>query len=412
MVTQESLKALEDGEARLVLLAPDPSDVDVGLQGTVLIPMTCQSEGTLAIYLEPWLPKSELVVIGQSPMARSLVALGDRLGFRVLACDPSATRDLFPEAENLVQELDDVRQRIGHRSYVVVATMGHYDEEALEVALSGQASYVGMVASPRRGRAVIDYLRGKGVAEESLDKVKYPAGLDIGAETPEEIALSILTEIVQKMRAEKQGVFPEPVVQQENELESIDPICKMTVRVSGSRYHSTYNGTTFHFCCLPCKEQFEQEPERHVADSHLGGFRPCCTGRPAPRPVWTAPARQVCESRYPARWERVFGPVLRRRNPAALAAACVPHASPYCPARRCSGHLTASRSPARERRTLDRGSAPPGRSSRPRAPVLSASSGHAWTICFGIRESLRCGQRGADVYDGDLESDFCCETAQ
>ena len=263
LVTQESLNALRDGEARLALLAPDPQDVDVGLQGTVLIPMTCQSEGTLAIYLEPWLPKPELVVIGQSPMARSLVMLGDRLGFRVSACDPSATSELFPDAASLVNELGALKTRIGPRSYVVVATMGHYDEEALEVALSGQASYVGMVASPKRGRAVMDYLRGKGVPDEVLDRVKYPAGLDIGAETPEEIALSILTEIVQRMRAAGQGVSLEPAVQATAEIESIDPICNMTVRVAESRYHSSYNGTTFHFCCLACKETFEQAPERH-----------------------------------------------------------------------------------------------------------------------------------------------------
>ena len=263
LVTQESLNALQDGEARLVLLAPDPKDVDVGLKGTVLIPMTCQSEGTLAIYLEPWLPKPELVVIGQSPMARGLVALGDRLGFRVSACDPSATSDMFPEAANLVNELGDIKGRIGPRSYVVAATMGHYDEEALEAALSGQASYVGMVASPRRGGAVIDYLRGKGVPSEALDRVKYPAGLDIGAETPEEIALSILTEIVQQMRAAGQGVTLEPAVQSEAEVESIDPICNMTVRVADARYHSSYNGTEFYFCCLGCKEQFEQAPERY-----------------------------------------------------------------------------------------------------------------------------------------------------
>ena len=263
LVTQESLNALQDGEARLVLLAPDPKDVDVGLKGTVLIPMTCQSEGTLAIYLEPWLPKPELVVIGQSPMARGLVALGDRLGFRVSACDPSATSDMFPEAANLVNELGDIKGRIGPRSYVVAATMGHYDEEALEAALGGQASYVGMVASPRRGGAVIDYLRGKGVPSEALDRVKYPAGLDIGAETPEEIALSILTEIVQQMRAAGQGVTLEPDVQSEAEVESIDPICNMTVRVADARYHSSYNGTEYYFCCLGCKEQFEQAPERY-----------------------------------------------------------------------------------------------------------------------------------------------------
>ena len=259
LVTQESLKALQDGQSRLVLLAPNPEDVDVGLEGTVLIPMTCKSEGTLAIYLEPCLPKPELVVIGQSPMARSLVVLGDSLGFRVTACDPSATAELFPNADTLVQELEAARGIIGLRSYVVVATAGHYDEEALEEVLGGQAGYVGLVASPRRGRTVIDYLRGKGISSEALQRVKYPAGVDIGAETPEEIALSILTEIVQRMRADRRGVPLAPAAQA-TDVESIDPICNMTVKVAGSRYLADYNGNTFHFCSLGCKEKFEQAP--------------------------------------------------------------------------------------------------------------------------------------------------------
>ena len=263
LVTQESLKALQDGQSRLVLLAPDPEDVDVGLEGTVLIPMACQSEGTLAIYLEPCLPSSELVVIGQSPMARSLVALGDSVGFRVLACDPSASDELFPDAETVIQQLEAVKGTIGPRSYVVIATMGHYDEEALEAVLSGRAGYVGLVASPRRGRAVIDYLRSKGIPAEDLRRVKYPAGLDIGAETPEEIALSILTEIVQRMRSDWKGVSLEPAAQVIR-VESIDPICNMTVDVAESRYHSTYDGTTFHFCCLACKEKFEQSPHSYA----------------------------------------------------------------------------------------------------------------------------------------------------
>ena len=262
LVTQESLKALQDGQPRLVLLAPNPEEVDAGLEGTVLIPMACQSEGTLAIYLEPCLPSPELVVIGQSPMARSLASLGDSLGFRVCACDPSATAEMFPSAETLVQELEAINGLIGPRSYVVVATMGHYDEEALEAVLSGQTGYVGLVASPRRGRAVIDYLRSKGVPPEALQTVKYPAGLDIGAETPEEIALSVLTEIIQRMRADWKGVSLEPVAQVA-QVESIDPICNMTVNVAESRYQSSYNGTTFHFCCLACKERFEQSPHSY-----------------------------------------------------------------------------------------------------------------------------------------------------
>ena len=265
LVIQESLKALQDGQSRLVLLAPNPEDVDAGLEGTVLIPMTCQSEGTLAIYLEPSLPSPELVVIGQSPMARSLAVLGHDSGFRVCACDPSAEAELFPSADTLVQQMESLDGIIGPRSYVVVATMGHYDEEALEAVLGGQPGYVGLVASPRRGRAVIDYLRSKGVSNEALDRVKYPAGLDIGAETPEEIALSVLTEIVQRMRADWKGVSPEPASHtQVAQVQSIDPICNMTVDVAGSRYHSSYNGTTFHFCCLACKEKFEQAPHSYA----------------------------------------------------------------------------------------------------------------------------------------------------
>ena len=263
LVTRESLKALQDGRTRLVLLAPHPEEVDVGLEGAVLIPMTCQSEGTLAVYLEPSLPRPELVVIGQSPMARSLAALGGSLGFRVSACDPSATEDLFPDAETLVRQLEGVGGMAGPRSYVVVATMGHYDEEALEEVLGGQAGYVGLVASPGRGRAVIDYLRGKGVSPEALQRVKYPAGVDIGAETPEEIALSILTEIVQRMRAGRTGVLLEPAAQAA-ESGSTDPVCNMTVNVAESRYHSSHNGTAFHFCCLGCKEQFEREPDAYA----------------------------------------------------------------------------------------------------------------------------------------------------
>ena len=101
-----------------------------------------------------------------------------------------------------------------------------------------------------------------------MQKVKYPAGLDIGAETPEEIALSILTEIVQRMRSDWKGVSLEPAVQVIR-VESIDPICNMTVDVAESRYHSTYNGTTFHFCCLACKEKFEQSPHSYAHSVHL-----------------------------------------------------------------------------------------------------------------------------------------------
>ena len=271
LVIQESLKALQDGQTRVALLSPHPEEADLGLEGVVPIPMTCQSEGTLAIYLEPFLPKPQLLVIGQSPMARSLVSLAASLGFRVSACDPEADHELFPEAEHLVRDLAAIKENVGSGRHVVIATMGHYDEEALAAVAGGVApdhlGYVGLVASSRRGRAVIEYVQSTGVAPETLRQVKYPAGLDIGAETPEEIALSILTEIVRQRRASGTGVDLESITGDARPapLEAVDPVCKMTVIVSDARYFSTHAGETFYFCCLPCKGEFDREPERYLA---------------------------------------------------------------------------------------------------------------------------------------------------
>ena len=275
LVIQESLKALQDGQARVALLSPHPEEADLGLEGVVPIPMTCQSEGTLAIYLEPFLPKPQLLVIGQSPMARSLVSLGSSLGFRVSACDPEASEDLFPEADNLVRDLAAIKENVGSGRHVVIATMGHYDEEALAAVAGGVApdhlGYVGLVASSRRGRAVIEYVQSTGVAPETLRQVKYPAGLDIGAETPEEIALSILTEIVQQRRVRNEELRMRKKAQPSHSAlliphSSVDPVCKMTVSVADARYSSTHAGETFYFCCLPCKGEFDREPERYLVN--------------------------------------------------------------------------------------------------------------------------------------------------
>ena len=276
LVIQESLKALQDGQTRVALLSPHPEEADLGLEGIVPIPMTCQSEGTLAIYLEPFLPKPQLLVIGQSPMARSLVSLGSSLGFRVSACDPEASEDLFPEAETLVRDLAAIKENVGLGSHVVIATMGHYDEEALAAVVGREGTpehleYVGLVASSRRGCAVIEYVRSTGVAPETLQQVKYPAGLDIGAETPEEIALSILTEIVQQRRVRKETSPPHSALRTANSPlpipeSALDPVCKMTVSVADARYSSAHDGETFYFCCLPCKGEFDREPERYLVN--------------------------------------------------------------------------------------------------------------------------------------------------
>lgn len=272
VVTSEALKALQDGQPRLLLLTPNPDPGAEPLEGVVTVPMTCQSEGTLEIYVEPFLPKPELLIIGQSPMARSLATLGKALGFSVCACDPAATKELFPDADTVVEELDAVKARIGPRSLVIVATMGHYDEEALGAVIDSEACYIALIASPKRGKAVFQYLSDKGVSPEDLQTVKYPAGLNIGAVTAEEIALSILAEIVQVIRAEDEVTQAEPRAQVSDATpgEAVDPVCGMTVSTADARYVSNHNGCTIYFCCIRCKETFDQEPSKYIGQRSTG----------------------------------------------------------------------------------------------------------------------------------------------
>ena len=163
--------------------------------------MTCHSGGTLEIYVEPHLPAPVLWVAGTTPIAGALAALGAAAGWRVTLIDPVADADAFPGAERVVDGRPTCAARPGLAPYVVVATQGVWDEEAIAAALARDASYVGLVASPTRAGVVRAWLRDEaGLAEERLAALRAPAGIDLGAETPEEIALSILAELVQVRR--------------------------------------------------------------------------------------------------------------------------------------------------------------------------------------------------------------------
>jgi xanthine dehydrogenase accessory factor len=137
----------------------------------------------------------------------------------------------------------------------VVATHADADEDALERVLRTDTGYVSLVASRRRAAAIVERLRRRGVPADRLGRLKAPAGLDLGAVTPAEIAVSILAEIVQHHRADKaDDAMPVAVAP----TEAIDPICGMTVDLATARYRSDVGGRTTYFCCLHCKETFER----------------------------------------------------------------------------------------------------------------------------------------------------------
>jgi xanthine dehydrogenase accessory factor len=266
-VIREAIKAMQDGEPRLLRLCPPERIGQLPQEGVIETVMMCASGGTLEIYIEPHVPRPQLVVIGHLPIAEALARLSGALGYEVTVMGWDATPDRFPTADRVFDHLDFTQIRSALHTYVVVASHGNYDEAALAGALKTNAAYIALVASKKRSAAIMEYLCEAGLSEQQLARVKYPAGLDIGAVTPDEIALSILAEIVQ-LRRRHQLVPADLLVPNESSsaevAEAIDPVCSMTVTIATAHYTTEYAGQTYYFCSAGCQRSFEKEPDRYL----------------------------------------------------------------------------------------------------------------------------------------------------
>jgi xanthine dehydrogenase accessory factor len=170
--------------------------IDIDLTDEVLgAGMPCG--GGMRVYIEPVLPRPALWIMGHGRVAECLCGLGDLLGFRVIVDDPGVDRERYPAATRLITDDIDYRQlEPAPGDYVVIATQHKGDHESLKQALGSAAGYIALIASRKRSRLVLDYLRAAGFDETALARVMAPAGLDLGARTPEEIALCVLSEMV------------------------------------------------------------------------------------------------------------------------------------------------------------------------------------------------------------------------
>lgn len=258
VVVKEALQALVDGKPRLIRISPSSSPEN----GIVNYDMTCHSGGTVDIFIEPILPRPHLIILGRSPIAQTLAKLGKIMNYAVSVAAANAQREVFPDADVLQANLDLSQIKITPPTFIVVSTQGEDDEEALEKAVTANAQYTAFVASRVKSEKVFEYLRERGIAGERLSKVRVPAGLDIHAASPEEIAVSILAEIIQVKGT--RTVAPTanmtlPLLTQEGR----DPVCGMMVQVAGAKYKSDFRGTSFYFCCPRCKQTFDQQPEKY-----------------------------------------------------------------------------------------------------------------------------------------------------
>lgn len=256
-VRLHALRALETDEPVLLRLLPgDASETGAPVEGAVTVKNPCLSGGALEIFLEPHLPAPRIRVVGRSPIGIALAELGGRLGYAV---EVNAAEESDPDSEDAA---------------VIVASHGHDEARVLTAALSRGVPYVALVASPRRGDAVRDSLD---LPAELRARLRTPAGLDIGAETPEEIALAILAEIVALRRRAgggdaaperladdrttdpvRPGTHPSTVAVEV----ALCPVCGMEVATSPATLQLQVDGERYYFCSDGCRDTFAAEHAR------------------------------------------------------------------------------------------------------------------------------------------------------
>jgi xanthine dehydrogenase accessory factor len=302
VVVREALRALADGQPRLLRLSREAPSEGRRADGIIDYIMTCHSGGTLEIYVEPQLPAPILWVAGTTPIAGALVSVGAASGYRVTLVDPIAESEDYPDAERVVAGDDLLGLDPDASPFVVVATQGQWDEEALLGALRRDARYVGLIASPTRASAVRDWLRDEGVPEDRLAALRAPAGLDLGAETPEEVAISVLAELTQVRRgraafvaapgpatlagagaggaietgaetgagaaathvSRADGSSSQGTTVTDGDIVLLDPVCGMTVAREHVRHIAEHAGLVYAFCSVGCRSRFMKEPTAYI----------------------------------------------------------------------------------------------------------------------------------------------------
>jgi len=270
---REALQAIQSGRPRTIALSVNPeSDVRPGVTPVLI---SCHSGGSVDVYIEPVLPAPRLLVFGISPAARAAVRLAKVLGYVVVVIDPEAEADQFPEADWVLPDLASTSgPRLPEGSslgvFAFVATHGEHDEESLRVALSVDPAYIGVVASRKRMAQMREVLIAGGIRESQLDRVRSPAGLDIGAVSPEEIALSVLAEIVQFSRSQHGSESVDADAPVSSRSVAVDPVCLMEVDPLTAKHRADVGGQTFYFCCGGCRERFLAAPERYTGAASEG----------------------------------------------------------------------------------------------------------------------------------------------
>jgi len=275
ILLKEARDAMRSGKARLVRIGKGLENIKQ--EGLMQYKMTCQSEGAVEVFVEPVMPMPHLVVIGKSAIAKSLVKLAKVSGYRVTGVAPEANLQTFDKVDELITQVKLDNVKTTEASCIVIATQGENDEQALLEALRKPFGYLGFVASRKKMQSVREYLVAAGADAALVDRIKAPAGLDINAKKHEEVALSILAEIVLlRNHGEAGSSFTdfEQAEQTTGAVQSpvyyINPVCGVPVDINNPKHIVEYEGEKVYFCCDGCKVKFERAPAKYIQARALG----------------------------------------------------------------------------------------------------------------------------------------------
>jgi xanthine dehydrogenase accessory factor len=267
IIRQQALESIAVRHGRLVSIRPDANEPFAATTEHVVVSMTCASEGAVDVYVEPFVRPRSLIVVGATPIAEALARVARGMDYDVVrVVDAGERPDVEPGSAAIgvaVVSLEDLASvvRDGTPDSAVVVSQGHYDEQALEVLLRAGVPYVGLVASRTRGAAVRSLLTENGVS--GLAALRSPAGLDLGARTAPEVALSILAEIVQTQTSQTRERTPVPAPA--GATNAVDPVCGMNVIVASARHTAEVAGVAYYFCGANCRAKFLKDPQAYRA---------------------------------------------------------------------------------------------------------------------------------------------------
>lgn len=268
IVLKEALLAMRDRKPRMVFISPDAKEATS--DATRIYNMTCQSGGEVEVYIEPVMPQPQLLIFGSSHIAMALAKLAHTMEYQVQAVMSSVDSSLFPGADQVHELAKFDGKDLIALPYVIVCTQGEGDADALAKALRLDAPYLAFVASRKKANGTYRELRAKGFEFKQMAHIKTPAGLDIGAKTPYEVAVSILAEIIQDFRQPKEeegdmNTKETAPVEMKNEDYYINPVCNIPVLKASAKHVLEHEGEKVYFCCDGCKVSFEKTPGEYLS---------------------------------------------------------------------------------------------------------------------------------------------------